>query len=152
MTPAKLRKELVAERVSWIRQMLDGIRGLPLASYAEYQADSRTPAAAESYLRRALEALLDLGRHVLAKGLGRATTEYQEIADTLVETGVLTEERGRLLREMAGYRNRLVHFYDEVTHQELFRICTEHLGDVEVVLDEILAWIHADPERTEGTA
>lgn len=33
-------------------------------------------AAGESFLRRALEVLLDLGRHVLAKGFGRVVPEY----------------------------------------------------------------------------
>lgn len=36
-------------------------------------------AAADSYLRRALEALMDLGRHILGKGLGRAASEYREV-------------------------------------------------------------------------
>jgi len=32
---------------------------------------------------------------------------------------------------MAGYRNRMVHFYDEITPQELYRIVTKDLGDFE---------------------
>ncbi len=30
-------------------------------------SDRRNPAAAESYLRRSLEAIFDIGRHILAK-------------------------------------------------------------------------------------
>ena len=150
MTLGKLRAEVVADRVAWARRMLAGLRGLPLASYAEFTADARTPAAAESYLRRALEALLDLGRHVVARAFARAVTEYKEIADALLEAGVLDEQQGRRLREMAGYRNRLVHFYGEVTQVELYEICSERSGDIEHVLDAILTWIQADPERLEG--
>ncbi|MBI3981631.1 MAG: DUF86 domain-containing protein [Gemmatimonadetes bacterium] len=130
--------------------MLDGLRNLPLESSAVFEADERNIAAAESYVRRALEALLDLGRHVLAKGFGRAPTEYKEIADGLIDAGVLDKERGRLLREMAGYRNRLVHFYDEVTRPELYQICTQRVRDVETVMEAILSWIRADPSRTDG--
>src|SRR5688500_10635162 len=135
MTPGKLRADVVADRVAWTRQMLAGIRNLPLESYDAFKADSRTPAAAESYLRRALEALLDLGRHELSKGFGRAPAEYKEIADALVETGVLDAEIGTLLRELAGYRNRLVHFYHQVGAAELYDIWAARLGDVEAVLD-----------------
>jgi len=63
--------------------MLDGIRNLPMSSYDQFTSDPRTPAAAESYLRRALEALLDLGRHVLAKGFTMAPAEYKEVTDEL---------------------------------------------------------------------
>lgn len=130
--------------------MLNGLRSLPLESETVFEADERNAAAAESYLRRALEALLDLGRHVLARGFGRAPAEYKEIADGLVDADVLDKERGSMLREMAGYRNRLVHFYDEVTRRELYQICTERVDDVENVLEAILAWIRADPGRSDG--
>ncbi len=82
--------------------------------------DPRNIAAAESYLRRALEALLDLGRHILAKGLGEGAVEYRQIALALRRAGVVDEAQGALLHDMAGYRNRLTHFYDEVTAAELF--------------------------------
>ena len=150
MTPGRLRAEIVADRIGWVRTMVAGLRQLPLGSYQEFQEDVRTPAAAESYLRRALEALLDLGRHLLARGFGPAVTEYKEIANALVEGGVLDERQGGLLREMAGYRNRLVHFYDEVTHPELYEICAKRSGDIETVLDAILRWLRADPERLDA--
>ena len=55
-------------------------------------------------LRRSLEALLDLGRHILAKGFGVGVTEYKEIASELCRHGVLTEADAALLRTLAGYR------------------------------------------------
>lgn len=150
MTATKLRADIVADRASWVREMIAGVRALPLDSYQAFTDDARTPAAAESHLRRALEALLDLGRHVLAKGFARAVTQYKEIADGLIDAGVLDPKQGALLREMAGYRNRLVHFYDEVTISELYRVCSKQLGDVDAVLNAILTWIRSDPDRVNG--
>jgi len=103
---SQLRARVVAERAAWIKQMLARLRELPRDTYTGFRADPRNVAAAESYLRRALEALLDLGRHVLAKGFGQSVVEYKEIAQALLLVGVLDEEKGMLLREMAGYRNR----------------------------------------------
>ena len=77
MTEGSIRTAIVTERIAWIRKMLDGIRNLPMSSYDQFTSDPRTPAAAESYLRRALEALLDLGRHVLAKGFTVAPAEAE---------------------------------------------------------------------------
>ena len=151
MTPSKLRAQVIAERVEWIHRMLAALRALPLTTYSSFVSDPRNVAAAESYLRRALEALLDLGRHVLAKGFGQGVSEYKEIAMALVECGVLDQEEGALLRKLAGYRNRLVHFYHEVSDRELYEICTEQLGDVEAILTAITEWIKAHPEKLDRT-
>jgi uncharacterized protein YutE (UPF0331/DUF86 family) len=93
--------------------------------------------------------LLDLGRHVLAKGFGRAAVEYKDVARGLAEAGVLAERHAMLLRTLAGYRNRLVHFYHEVSERELYEICTGQLGDVEGILTVVLEWIRAHPEKID---
>jgi hypothetical protein len=68
MTPSALSVRIVTARPAWVRTMVARVRALPLDTVEAFTADPRTPAAAESYLRRGLEALMDLGRHVLAKG------------------------------------------------------------------------------------
>jgi uncharacterized protein YutE (UPF0331/DUF86 family) len=49
----------------------------------------------------------------------------------------------------AGYRNRLVHFYYEIRIDELYGICTDHLGDVDTVLNALVKWIQEHPERID---
>jgi uncharacterized protein YutE (UPF0331/DUF86 family) len=105
-------------------------------------------AAGESFLRRALEGLLDLGRHVLAKGFGRVVPEYAAIADELAAQGILTADDARKLRVIARYRNRMVHFYEEISPSELYEILTKERGDVESVLGAILAWLADHPEAS----
>jgi uncharacterized protein YutE (UPF0331/DUF86 family) len=146
MTPATIRSQIVLEKTAWVRSMLDEIAGLPCASVAEFTSDRRTAAAAESYLRRALEALLDLCRHVVTKGFGDGVLEYKQVAGRLASHGVLSADTAALLVRMAGYRNRMVHFYDEVAADELFRICTEERRDLELVVDEILGWLRRHPD------
>jgi uncharacterized protein YutE (UPF0331/DUF86 family) len=139
----------VAERAAWVREMITALRGLPLASHEAFFADRRNPAAAESYLRRALEALLDLARHMLARGFGVAPAEYKEVARGLERVGVLAPETARTLEVLAGYRNRMVHFYHEVDHMELYEICSTRLGDVGAVLDALLEWCRNHQDRMD---
>jgi len=42
---------------------------------------------------------------------------------------------------MAGYRNRLVHFYDEVSEAELYKIIQNNLGDIEEFVRQIAAFL-----------
>lgn len=149
MSPAALSMRIVTTRLSWVGEMLARIRALPLESYDAFIADPRNVAAAESYVRRGLEALLDLGRHILAKGFAVSATEYKEIATRLGEAGVLDQAHVSTLTRLAGYRNRLVHFYDEIAERELHEICAMHLVDVERVTRSIATWISQHPERFE---
>ena len=146
MTPSRLREKIIVERTAWIRKMIEGIQALPFDSKESFLSDPRNVASAESYLRRALEALMDLGRHVLAKGFGKAVTEYKEIPRELHSEGVLESPDASLMHELAGYRNRMVHFYDEVTADELYQICHDHLGDLERILAAVLRWINSTPD------
>jgi uncharacterized protein YutE (UPF0331/DUF86 family) len=125
------------------------LRTLPLEDEAAFFADMRNEGAAESYLRRALEALLDLGRHILAKGFGEGVSEYKEIARRLGNCRVLTDREASLLEEMAGYRNRMVHFYHEISSRELYEICATRLGDIDSVLEGFKRWLREHPERLD---
>lgn len=148
MTPSLIQQKTVAAKAQAVRRMLAGAATLPLSSAAEFSADLRSVAAGESFLRRALEALLDLGRHILAKGFGTVVPEYAAIADELAAHGILTADEAYKLRVMARYRNRMVHFYDEITATELHAILAGERGDVEAVLNAILGWLAEHPETT----
>lgn len=147
MSPGLISRVVVADKVAAIQRMLDGIRTLPLENLASFTADPRMVAAGDSYLRRALEALLDLARHLLAKGFGRAPAEYAAVARELGEVGVVDSPRAARLTLMARYRNRMVHFYDEISDEELHGILTREIGDIEDLLAAMIAWVAANPER-----
>ena len=114
-------------------------------------ADRRNIWAAEACLRRALEALLDLGHHICAKGFGLGVSEYGEIGSRLEGFGALSAQEAHLLRLLAGYRNRLVHFYHEVTPDELYELCRDHLGDVEVVVNAYRKWLRTNSHLLDET-
>jgi uncharacterized protein YutE (UPF0331/DUF86 family) len=141
MTPGPVSKKVVVGRLSLVDDLLHRIRDLLLNDVDAFLADPRNVGAAESFLRRSLEALLDVGRHVLAKGYGRPVSEYKEIAAELQREAVLSQEEASMLRMLAGYRNRLVHFYHDVSPRELFEICSGQLPDVERVSDAFRHWM-----------
>lgn len=146
MTRSPIRVVVVATKIEAIRRMLDGIAKLPLATEDEFLADPRMVAAGESFLRRALEGLFDLGRHILAKGFAVPVPGYKETVRGLLQQGIIDPDLAKRMTEMAGYRNRMVHFYDEVTPEELYDILRNHLGDVETALASIQVWMKEHPE------
>jgi len=151
MTPDKISKRIVGDRLHWIDKMVTEIGSLPLKSYDVFTEDSRNIWAAESCLRRTLEALFDIGRHILAKGYGEGVTEYKEIARELGRRGVLSQDDVTLLHTLAGYRNRLVHFYHEVTTEELYRICKDELNDILVMKKAYIDWLRDNSDMMDET-
>lgn len=151
MLPGKISKRVVSDRLAWVDRMLGEIRALPLDSKPEFMRDSRNVWAAESCLRRSLEALFDMGRHIAAKGFGEAVTEYKEIAFVLNRHNVISASELELMAKLAGYRNRLVHFYHDVSADELFEICSVHLGDVEQIVNVLRSWLASHSAALDET-
>ena len=90
-----------------------------------------------------------MNRHILAKGFGEGVPEYKQIAHELLRVGVLSKEEAETLRILAGYRNPMVHFYNEISDQEIYEICTQELGAIEHLLEAILRWIKQHPDMIE---
>lgn len=146
MNPSSVSGKVVTERLLLIEELLHDIRLLPLSDSTLFLLDKRNVWTAESCLRRCLESLLDIGRHILAKAFARGVAEYKDIPRQLKERGVFDQAEFQLLFQMAGYRNRMVHFYHEVTPDELYRICTTELDDIERVADAYRRWLRANPQ------
>ncbi|MBI3151756.1 MAG: DUF86 domain-containing protein [Chloroflexi bacterium] len=151
MVPGKISKRVIADRLGWVDKMIGEIRALPLDSKPSVMQDTRNIWAAESCLRRALEALFDMGRHIAAKGFGEAVTEYKEIAVALNRRKVIPSSDLELMQKLAGYRNRLVHFYHDVSADELFEICSSHLGDVQQIANALRSWLANNPNIMDET-
>ena len=149
MLSGKINKKVVTQRAFWVLQMIEAINDLPIKNKNEFLQNRHNVAAAESYLRRALEALLDLGRHILAKGFAYPATEYREIAKGLFEKKVLAENEASLLGKIAGYRNRMVHFYNEITSEELYEICHANLDEIKLLRDKMLEWLKENSKKMD---
>ena len=125
------------------REAIAALKELPLSNQQAFLGNKHNIAAAESYLRRSPEALFDVGRHILAKGFAYPATEYKEIARGLFEKAILGKDEADRPRKMAGYRNRMVHFYHDISPEELLDICLNHTAEIERLLEQMLQWLRS---------
>ena len=140
MVISNLNTKLIEDRLGFISKAVARLKRLSYLDERDF-LDDDSPAIAESYLRRSLEAIFDIGRHIVAKTAGKGIVEYKEIAIALGDRGVITKQLAERLRLMAGYRNRLVHFYHEVNDRELYLITKSNLADIEVFIKEMKTFI-----------
>lgn len=80
MTSGPVNLKVVDDTLAAIESCISDLRAIPHESLAAFTADRRNPAAAESLVRRALQATFDLLRHLLAKAEGRGALEYKQVA------------------------------------------------------------------------
>ena len=142
MVISNLNTKLIEDRLGFINQAIVKLRKLSYLDEKDF-LDDDNPAIAESYLRRALEAIFDIARHIIAKTARKGLVEYKEVAGALGEQGVISQGQAEKLRLMAGYRNRLIHFYHEIGDRELYLILTNNLSDIEDYVREIKAYLEA---------
>lgn len=133
-----VNKLVVQSRLALINDHLSQLRRHAESGKEQFVEDKDKVAAVESYLRRSLEAVFDVGRHILAKNGGTdLAAEYKGIAKGLGEKKIISRETADTLVEMAGYRNRLVHLYLLIQNDELYDILQTDLGDIERFVNEI---------------
>lgn len=74
-------EQLVADHTQLIQASIARLKSLASLSWEEFAGNPDNFAIAEHHLRRALQAVLDLGRHVVVKaGLGNPAN-YRDIFD-----------------------------------------------------------------------
>jgi uncharacterized protein YutE (UPF0331/DUF86 family) len=137
-----INRTLIESRLSLIIELTHQLDSLAACSESEFLADPRNVGAAESFLRRSLEAVFDIGRHLLAKsGHSDLAREYKTIAQGMGALNVVPEEFVSILIQMAGYRNRMVHFYHEVTPSELYQLIVARRGDLRRLVDCVARYL-----------
>ncbi len=138
MTKGPVSMKVVGDLLRSLEVCLEDLRKLPTESPEGFTVDFRNPAAAESLLRRAIQAIFDLLRHLLARGYGKGALEYKELARLAAEKGLVQDSRlAAVLKELGGFRNRLTHVYQDVTSEELYGILKDELGDLEGIAEEL---------------
>jgi len=144
-----INRTLVEARLSLLLDLISQLDSLALLSEDEFLKDTVKAAAAESFLRRSLEAVFDVGRHILAKsGHSDMAKEYKGIANGLGSLGIVPNSLTQTLVKLAGYRNRLVQFYHQVSPEELFGILVARRDDLRRFVDLVVAYLESSqPEQ-----
>lgn len=136
-----INKKVINERLFIIEGCSNRLKQFQPVSLEEFKKGDNF-AIAEHHLRRALEASLEIGTHILSRLSGVKPQSYKNIAILLGENNIIplnfAEDK---FEKMAGFRNRLIHFYPKVTPQELYNIIQNNLPDLEDFSKYIVRYI-----------
>jgi uncharacterized protein YutE (UPF0331/DUF86 family) len=126
MTPEQLLAKLTQ-----LAEAIAKLRSLPQSSLDEFRADDRNIDAALPRLQVAIQILIDVGSHLVAKlGLG-APDSSRDLLDRLERAGFLAAGSAARFGKVFAFRNRIVHLYDRVDDEVVFQVVRDHLADLE---------------------
>jgi uncharacterized protein YutE (UPF0331/DUF86 family) len=120
---------LVAKKLAAIETALADLRRL--ARPEAVSTDLVQRRFVEHTLQIAIQAALDAASHIVSdERLGEPRTN-RELFDSLVGAGWIDATLGATLGRMIGFRNVLVHGYDDVDLEVVKTVLAHHLGDLE---------------------
>jgi uncharacterized protein YutE (UPF0331/DUF86 family) len=87
--------------------------------------------SAKYYLQISTECCLDVANHIIASEKLRSPRDYADAFMVIQEEGLISSELGTILRQMAKFRNRLVHLYGEIDNDYIYEYIKGDLKDLE---------------------
>lgn len=133
-----IRAEVIRKRLNKLDEYLSILRAIRRYEWEEFIRNPEHYGSAERFLQLAIEAVNDVGNHIIA-ALDLGTVNwYSDIPLILEEKGYISPVlRERWIR-MIGFRNALVHDYLEIDRRIVYEALQGGLEDLEA-LREVFA-------------
>lgn len=143
-------KELLSRKVSRLRSYVQELRTAEDITWDKLVADIRSRAFVERYLHLAIEEVLDVANHFVSFHRWREPESYRDLFRILNEHDVIPGEHLSTFQNMVSFRNLLVHRYERIDNEILFGIFKRHLGDFELFIELVKAWVEGTGDSSSG--
>lgn len=121
--------EKITYKLMQIDEFLELLNQIGSTKEDQFVNDKILIGSAKYYLQVSIEACLDVANHIIASERLRAPKDYADSFSVLNETGFISTELCRKLRQMAKFRNRLVHLYSEIDNNYIYGFIRNDLND-----------------------
>lgn len=126
-----VRAEVIRKRLNKLDEYIAILSRVKRYSFEEFMADPERYGSAERFLHLAIEAITDMGNHVIADlGLG-VVNSYSDIPAILAKKGYLSRSLEEKWIRMIGFRNTLVHEYIDIDRKIVFDVLQNNINDLE---------------------
>ncbi len=138
-------KERVYEKIAFIREQKADIHSLiGEKPYEEIINDQWVIKGLKYSLQTSVEALIDIAYHLSAKHYKHAPADARDALQLLLTKGVLCNEEYEKYSSMVGFRNRVVHGYQQISNERVYSIAKEELHIFESFINQVLILLEND--------
>ena len=103
-----------------------------------FKSDKINENAAIRMLQVTIEATLDICAHAIAREGWGLPKSYAEVVEIAGREGLIPPDMKDTYKNMARFRNRAVHLYDDVNPKEVLDIINSRLGDFEPLFASVI--------------
>jgi len=122
--------EKLTYKFNQLDEFMELLKQLSKTPVDQFVADKIRIGSAKYYLQVSIECCLDISNHIIAAEKLRAPKDYADTFSVLTEANIVSLELGGKLRQMAKFRNRLVHMYGEIDDTYVHRFITHEINDI----------------------
>lgn len=131
----------IHERLDYINAMLTHLKRYQALSREEFEADEGRYHAALYELQTCIEAMTDIGNHLIAALGLRKPKDRGEIPLIIAEAGIIDKPLAQCLTQAVGMRNLIVHGYLDLILEAVYQTIQENLGDIEAFCRSIIRYL-----------
>ena len=141
-----MKKEDVQNKLDLIPKNLEKLEILRAMGFEEFTSDFRNIDSSLHRFQTSIQALVDIGGYIIASLGLRAPGTSGEVIDILVDHGLLNAAQRDRYISMIQFRNRIIHFYNDIDLKILYQILQEQVVDIRELYRILLLIIEDHPE------
>ena len=129
-----VNREVIQKRLKKLDEYLEILSHLQRYTFDNFVADPEHYGSAERFLHLAIEAVNDIGNHIIADDALGTVDTYSDIPTILHEAGIIDKEMLEIWIRMIGVRNTLVHDYVDIDHKIVHQVLQNNLKDIKTLM------------------
>lgn len=132
-----VNREIVTAKISHIQKALRRLKSKSKVSLKEFRTDTDIQDIIIYNLQTAIQGCIDIGSHIISDEGWTIPGHLAGISDILLEHKVISKGIADKMRLMIGFRNIIVHEYEEIDIARVYHILKNRLIDIQRFLIEI---------------
>jgi uncharacterized protein YutE (UPF0331/DUF86 family) len=121
--------EKIAEKLRLLDEFFSILQRVSEYSLEVFLKDTILIGSAKYYLQVSIGCCLDIANHIISAERFRPPRDYADTFQVLEEQGLVDAALGLKFRQMAKFRNRLVHLYGEIDNRNVHAFIRNDLCD-----------------------
>ena len=136
-----VRPEIIRKRLNKLDEYLAILENARRYSWEEFVADPERYGSVERFLHLSLEALQDMGNHIIADLELGVVDRSRDIPEIFANQRWIDETMKDTWIRMIGFRNILVHYYLEVDRRIVYEMLQNRLDGLKQVRDVFVQFL-----------
>jgi len=134
-------QEKMVKLVSELRKSISRLNHLAGIPAKEFLGDPDKISSSKYNFIVAIESCIDMCNHIIARNGYRVPDDYSDTFKVMDEVGAINSSFSEELKNMAKFRNRLVHLYWEVDDSQIYELLQSRVSDFKRFLDDIARFL-----------